>query len=221
MKRFAAYSIVAMSAFSLSSFAQQTSYAVANTKTTKAAAKPDKPKENMVIVGYCVEEVINMPFGSRTTTYEVPKEDMVNTYDLGPHNTRKVTPIYGRPKVKETSAVLPSKNIAETNNQTVQPIKVEVTAPAYSGKMISVDIVDTYANVLDKGYKSVEMLKRVADKFYFANDFENAVKQYTELLNLDSNVEAVYYFRCAQSLKAIKQNDKADEMMKLFEEKNK
>lgn len=159
-----------------------------------------------------------MPFGKRTTKYEVSKLDMVYTNDLGPNNTRTVTPIYRKKKVRSAGAVSP-KTIADASVE-IQPVEVEVTAPAYTEKFVKVDILDTYANVLDKGYKSIEMLKKVADKCYFESDYEASAKYYAELISLDPDLEAVYYFRYVESLKAINQMDKANEAMLLFESKN-
>ncbi|WP_343696283.1 hypothetical protein [Flavobacterium sp.] len=207
--------------FSINSFAQQTNYLVANADTRRAPFKFDnKPDDDRVIESYLVVEVINMPFGKRTTKYEVSKLDMVYTNDLGPNNTRTVTPIYKKPRARLTNTIMASKDMADANVETVKPVDVEVTKPAYSEKFVKVDIVDTYANVLDKGYKSVEMLKKVADKYYFEDNLEEAVKYYSELYDLDKNLETVYYFRYGQSLKAINETGKAEEMMKIFESKN-
>ncbi|SHG00131.1 hypothetical protein [Flavobacterium defluvii] len=206
--------------FSINSFAQQPNYLVANADTRRAPFKFDnKPDDDRVIESYLVVEVINMPFGKRTTKYEVSKLDMVYTNDLGPNNTRTVTPIYKKQKIRTANTILPSK-VADAKTETVKPIEVEVTAPAYTEKYVKVNILDTYANVLDKGYKSADMLKKVADKYYFENNFEDAVKYYSELFTLDEKLETIYYFRYAQSLKAINETEKAEEMMKLFESKN-
>ncbi|SEN62179.1 hypothetical protein SAMN05444671_1962 [Flavobacterium sp. CF108] len=207
--------------FSISGFAQQTNYMVANADSRRAPYKFDsKPTDDRVIESYLVVEVINMPFGKRTTKYEVSKLDMVYTNDLGPNNTRTVTPIYKKTKVRTESTILPSKTIADAVAEKIKPVEVEVTAPAYSEKFVKIDILDTYANVLDKGYESIDMLKKVADKYYFESNFEDAVKYYTELFTLDANLGTIYYFRYAQCLKATNENEKGEEMMKLFESKN-
>jgi len=218
MKRYAAYFTIIISVFSISSFAQ-TNYTIIDAETKKTASKfDDKSDEDLIIDSYLVVEVINMPFGKRTTKYEVSKLDMVYTNDLGPNNTRTVTPIYRKKKVRSAGAV-PPKAIADAS-VVIQPVEVEVTAPAYTEKFVKVDILDTYANVLDKGYKSIEMLKKVADKRYFESDYEASAKYYAELISLDPDLEAVYYFRYVESLKAINQTDKANEAMLLFESKN-
>ncbi|WP_278011801.1 hypothetical protein [Flavobacterium gyeonganense] len=145
---------------------------------------------------------------------------MVNTYDLGPNNTRTVTAIYKKAYIKETKPITPTKTAIIETDKTIQPITIQTTVPAQSKKSINVDILSTYANVLDKGYKSADMLKKVANKFYFENDFEAAAKYYLELFTVEENSEPVFYLRCAKSLKAINQPEKAEEITKLFESKN-
>lgn len=218
MKKYAAYFTIIASVFSVDSFAQ-TNYTIIDADTKKTASKfDDKSAEDLIIDSYLVVEIINMPFGKRTTKYEVSKLDMVYTNDLGPNNTRTVTPIYKKKKVRSAGAVSP-KEVVEANAE-IQPVEVEVTAPAYAEKFVKVDILDTYVNVLDKGYRSVDMLKKVADKYYFENDFESSAKYYSELISLDPETEAVYYYRYAESLKATNQTNKANETILLFESKN-
>lgn len=218
MKKYAAYFTIIASVFSVGSFAQ-TNYTIIDADTKKTASKfDDKSAEDLIIDSYLVVEVINMPFGKRTTKYEVFKLDMVYTNDLGPNNTRTVTPIYKKKKVRSAGAVSP-KEVVEANAE-IQPVEVEVTAPAYAEKFVKIDILDTYTNILDKGYRSIDMLKKVADKSYFENDFETSAKYYGELITLDPEIETVYYYRYAESLKAINQIDKANEAMLLFESKN-
>lgn len=179
-----------------------------------------KPDEELIVAAYYVEETINMTFGKRITKYEVSKLDMVNTYDLGPNNTRVVTPIYRKPKVKATEVPLMAKIVTDIPTETVKPVKVEVAHKAEPAKYIDIDISGTYEKVLDKGYKSVDMLRKVADKSYFDGNMEEAAKYYQELLNMSANLDSIYYYRYAEALKATNQTEKANEMMLLFESKN-
>ena len=79
-----------------------------------------------------------------------------------------------------------------------------------------VDAIKTYENVFAKGYKTVDMLEKLGNAYYFKADLDNAAKWYGELFSLTKELEPEYYYRYAQSLKAIKQYDKADEMMAKF-----
>jgi hypothetical protein len=209
--------------FSFNCFAQRSSNsAPVIAATGNAHLQPDNTSDgnDLVIESYCVEETINMTFGRRVTRYEVSKLDMVNTYDLGPNNTRVVTPIYKKPKVKTVEVGLSSKPFIDSTAKVIKPVKVEVLAPSKKEKFININVVSTYEKIIDKGYKSLDMLKKVADKSYFDNDMETAAKYYAQLLDESTDLDSVYYYRYAQSLKGSNQPEKANEMMILFESKN-
>ncbi len=218
-------SIVISCVFSFSCFGQRASSntpavtAMANAHSTIDAKSDSKSDDGLVIESYYVEETINMPFGRRVTKYEVSKLDMVNTYDLGPNNTRTVTPIYKKAKVKPTQVAILSQTVKEPVAN-IDNVKVTVIAPSQEQKYLTVDLTDTYMKVVDRGYTSVEMLKKVADKHYFNGEMNEAVKYYGQLLEVSPDLEASYYYRYAQSLKETGQKDKAAEMMVLFESKN-
>ena len=84
------------------------------------------------------------------------------------------------------------------------------------GQFAYVDAIKTYERIFEKGYKSAEMLEKLGNAYYFKADLDNAAKWYGELFSLTTDVEPEYYYRYAQSLKAIKQYGKADEMMAKF-----
>ncbi len=98
----------------------------------------------------------------------------------------------------------------------VIPMAAEVAAP----KTVVVNIVDTYERILEKGYKSVDMLKKVANNRFYDGNLPAAAKWYDELFALTTTLEPEYYFRYATSLKSVGKIDKANEMMAVFE-KNK
>ncbi|GEC80156.1 OmpA family protein [Flavobacterium aquatile] len=87
-------------------------------------------------------------------------------------------------------------------------------------KYAYVDAIKTYERLYEKGYKSVDMLQKLGDSYYFKADLDNAAKYYTELFNLTQDVELEYYYRYAQSLKAIKDYKRADAMLAKFNEKS-
>lgn len=223
MKTYAALFITTICFFSFKCFGQRKNTVDVTAEIANANSQLNNvSKEGLFIEGYYVEETINMPFGKRITKYEVSKLNMVNTYDLGPNNTRTVTPIYRKPKVK-TAEIAGSQSKTVTNNSTTtKSVVVEVAAEPQPGgpKYIVVDVVNTYAKVLDKGYKSIDMLMKVADRSYFDGDLVLAAKYYAQLFAMTKNLDTMYYYRYAQSLKAINQPQKADEMMKIFESRN-
>jgi tetratricopeptide (TPR) repeat protein len=221
MKTYAVKITTIACVFSFSCFAQR---AISNTPViapiANAHSQPDnKSGDDLVLDYYHVEETINMTFGRRVTKYDVSKLDMVNTYDLGPNNVRTVTPVYRKAKVKPTEIAILSKTIKDTVTN-IKPVKVEVIAPSQKAKYLTVDLTSTYMKVVDKGYASTEMLKKVANKHYFNGEMNEAAKFYAQLLEMSPNVEPSYYYRYAQSLKETGQTEKANEMMVLFENKN-
>ena len=176
------------------------------------------------IIAYHVEERINKPMGSSITTYEVTSLSLVHTNDLGKNNTRTVTPKYGKVRSKATALIVEAATTTETSKTaitttTVAPIKAFIAVPETKDKVV-IDVVGTYERVMDKGYKSVDMLIKVADRHFFEGDLVLSAKWYAELFAVKDDLEAVYYYRYAQSLKAVNQNAKAAEMMKIFNTKS-
>jgi outer membrane protein OmpA-like peptidoglycan-associated protein len=79
--------------------------------------------------------------------------------------------------------------------------------------------VSTYERVAEKGYKSEDMFQKLGNSYYFNGELDKAAKWYGELFTMNPNQESEYCYRYAQSLKAIGQNDKANEMMEIFHQK--
>ena len=77
--------------------------------------------------------------------------------------------------------------------------------------------IDIYESVAEKGFKSVDIYKKLGNSYYFNADYKNAAKWYEALVKLeDAATEEEYFFRYAQSLKALKKYKKADKMMQKF-----
>ncbi len=82
-----------------------------------------------------------------------------------------------------------------------------------------IDAQKTYLKVIEKGYKDADLLKNLANSYYFNSQFEDAQKWYKELIDTyPDNVESEYFFRYAQTLKAVKKYDEADTYMNKFTE---
>jgi outer membrane protein OmpA-like peptidoglycan-associated protein/tetratricopeptide (TPR) repeat protein len=81
-----------------------------------------------------------------------------------------------------------------------------------------IDAIKTYERVAEKGYKSVDMFQKLGNAYYFNGDLEQSAKWYGELFAMTSEVEPVYYYRYAQSLRSIAENAKANEMLKKFDQ---
>jgi outer membrane protein OmpA-like peptidoglycan-associated protein/tetratricopeptide (TPR) repeat protein len=83
-----------------------------------------------------------------------------------------------------------------------------------------IDAIKTYERVSDKGYKSAEMFQKLGNAYFFNAELDKAAKWYGELFALTSEVDPEYYYRYAHCLRSIGQNDKANEMLKLYNEKS-
>lgn len=83
-----------------------------------------------------------------------------------------------------------------------------------------VDAIKTYERLFERGFKSPEILEKLANSYYFKADLPNAAKWYGELYAVNPNLTLENYYRYAQSLKAIKEYDKADQIMAKFSQMN-
>lgn len=235
MKNYTFLFIVLANAFSFGCMAQGNQYVQVSPKIVNAQLNSASMSSNndLAVVSYHVEERINMNLGGSITTYDVPSLSMINTNNLGPNNTRIITPRYGKTKVKEAVVAIAesieqpkvSSDTLETSVASIQDVgvvlvKTDLVAPEKTKEFVTIDIIPVYERVLDKGYQSVDMLKKVGDSRYFQGDLVTAAKWYTKLFDITTDLEAVYYYRYARSLTSISQNEKANEMMKLFESKN-
>lgn len=219
MKKYLLLFIIAF--FSFISFAQKSKKAPTNKKTEKVQTPPDEPlKEDVVVVAYDVEESINMKFGGRKTTYTVSSLDLVDKNELGPDNTRVVRPKYVKVPPKEVAQVIEKLSAGAVVNTATVIEPVEVKRVIVDGKLqfIKIRIVENYERVLDKGYKTEEMLIAVGNYRFFAGDLDTAAKWYSQLFEFcPDELEAVYYYRYAKSLECIGQTEKAKEMMALYQ----
>ncbi|MES2573747.1 MAG: OmpA family protein [Bacteroidota bacterium] len=82
-----------------------------------------------------------------------------------------------------------------------------------------IDAIKTYERVAEKGYKSADMFQKLGNAYYFNAELEKAAKWYDELFAMAPDQESEYIYRYAQSLKAVGQTDKANQMMEKFYQK--
>ena len=79
--------------------------------------------------------------------------------------------------------------------------------------------IDIYKKVLDKGYSSPDLLKRLGNSYYFNAKYQEAAETYKKLKAKYPNEMSVEdIFRYAQSLKSMDDYDEADKLMKDFRE---
>ena len=219
MKKYALFFIVTTNAFSLNCFAQSGTKTPSKVKAENAQTTSDKmSNDDLAVVSYHVEERINVTLGSNITTYNVSNMNLVNTNDLGGTNVRIVTPKYGKPKTEAVNEA--SKATVAAKSKATKPAEVVATTLDIKEKTVNINIANTYERVLDKGYKSIDMLKSVANARFFDNDLITSAKWYSQLFAMTTDLEAIYFYRYAESLKAVGEIEKSKEMMALFESKN-
>jgi outer membrane protein OmpA-like peptidoglycan-associated protein/tetratricopeptide (TPR) repeat protein len=83
-----------------------------------------------------------------------------------------------------------------------------------------IDAIKTYERVSDKGYKSAEMYQKLGNAYFFNAELDKAAKWYGDLFELKTSVDPEYYYRYAHCLRSIGENDKANEMLKIYNEKS-
>ena len=83
-----------------------------------------------------------------------------------------------------------------------------------------INAIKTYERIAKKGYKSVEMFKKLGNSYYFNAELELAGKWYNELFSMTQDVEPEYFYRYSHTLKANGHYAKADEMLLKFSEKS-
>jgi outer membrane protein OmpA-like peptidoglycan-associated protein/tetratricopeptide (TPR) repeat protein len=98
-----------------------------------------------------------------------------------------------------------------------QQSKIDKADKEYE-KFAYVDAIKTYESVFNSGYKSEDMLQKLANSYYFKADLKKAAMWYSELFKLAKKIGPEYYYRYAQSLKGIEDYKKADLMLTKFNE---
>jgi hypothetical protein len=124
-------------------------------------------RSGLAVVSYRVEERINMNFGGRITTYVVPSLNMVRTCDLGGNNSRRITPKYGKVKLKVMMSNVLAIAPINATPIVLKEIKVDLPKLLEKKKYVNINFIDTYERVLEKGYRSADMLKRAANARFF------------------------------------------------------
>jgi tetratricopeptide (TPR) repeat protein len=87
-------------------------------------------------------------------------------------------------------------------------------------KYAYIDAIEIYEKVAEKGYKSVDLFQKLGNAYYFNGNLDKAAKSYDALFALNEEVAPEYYFRYAQTLKAIGNYEKSNQYMELFAEEN-
>ncbi len=81
-----------------------------------------------------------------------------------------------------------------------------------------IDAQRIYLKVIQKGYESADLYKKLGDSYYFNADLPTASECYERLYRkYPSEMDVEYLFRYSQSLKSVERYKEADEIMAIFE----
>ncbi len=84
-------------------------------------------------------------------------------------------------------------------------------------KYAFIDARKIYLKVVENGYESAQVLKKLGDTYYFNSEYGEAVKWYKRLVDHYPNqLEAEYYYRAAQTFKSIGEYHLSKKMMGEF-----
>lgn len=82
-----------------------------------------------------------------------------------------------------------------------------------------IDARAIYLKVVEDGYSSAEIYKKLGDTYYFNGEYSQAASWYEKSISQYPNdTEPVYYYRAAQSFKSISEYEKSDAMMKAYDQ---
>ncbi|MCB0372701.1 MAG: OmpA family protein [Muricauda sp.] len=77
-----------------------------------------------------------------------------------------------------------------------------------------IDAREIYLKVVNDGYRSAQVFKNLGDTYYFNSEYGEAIVWYKKLMTEYPNeVEPIYYYRSAQSLKSIGEYQESKKMM--------
>lgn len=80
-----------------------------------------------------------------------------------------------------------------------------------------IDAIEIYKELAKEGEASYDIYSKIADSYYFNSKYSDASQWYDKIAqNYPSEITAEQYFRFAQTLRAIDEYDRADEMMNTF-----
>lgn len=83
-----------------------------------------------------------------------------------------------------------------------------------------IDARKIYLKVVESGYNSAEIYRKLGDTYYFNSEYSGAAKWYYGLVNkYPDDTVAMDYFRAAQCMKSIGQQEEAAKLMEVYKAK--
>lgn len=200
----------------------QTVYDVSNPKliptydlgpNNKRIVTPIYDKEETIVETTIKSNTLKKIDGSNTLSI-ADSLKKTNTADLQLENTITIAPSLSQKEQQNKTPInLNSSNLVQNST------KLSFTdTPKKAPESSYVDIIKTYEGVVEKGFETLDILKKLANSFFFNNELEKAEKYYTKLFFKTTDLEPEYYYRYSVALKSIGQTQKADEFLKKFKQ---
>ena len=81
------------------------------------------------------------------------------------------------------------------------------------------DAIKEYEQIASRGHKSAELYSKLGDAYYYTGELEKAGQWYEELFSLNQEMDAEYFYRYAQTVKAAGDYNKANKILDVFSQK--
>lgn len=107
--------------------------------------------------------------------------------------------------------ILSSMSVTFSQEKKIKKANEEFDRFAY------IDAREIYLKVVQDGYASAEIFKKLGDTYYWNSDYDNAAKWYGRLVDqFPAVTEPAYFLRAAQSYKSLGDYDKSDALMEKY-----
>ena len=152
---------------------------------------------------------------------EYSDKDLINdetketkTAQLATENKKKEILDFSK-RARINGSTIKSNSLNKIDN----PTEISITdSPKKINIPANIDIIKTYERVVEKGYETVDILKKLANSYFFSNQLETAGKYYEKLFDKNIDLEPEYYYRYSVCLKAAGKIEKSNEFFKKFNE---
>ncbi len=110
--------------------------------------------------------------------------------------------------------IVPTSELKTSTNET----KIAISDTPKNKDMYKhyIDVVKIYERVVEKGYGTVSMLKKMGNIYFFNDDYDKAKDCYEKLFNLTKDLEPEYYYRYSIVLKSKGEIQKSNEYLKKY-----
>lgn len=89
---------------------------------------------------------------------------------------------------------------------------------ALAGSDVKIDVLAVYEEVVDQGYESIQVYRKLANGRFFQKNFEAAKKWYSRLFKMDSDPDPIEYLRFSETLAALEEYDLARNFKHRYEQ---